>query len=91
MLNIFPLCSPIVYDDVVSRITFSLSGSVEILSLKRIFQSYFTDVTQGRYYYSSGGVLLLYLVIIESRGKASIVSRVIGTLMKNIKYCFESS
>ena len=52
---------------------------------------YFTDVTQGRCYYSSSGVLLLDLVIIESWGKASIVIQVISTLMNNIIYYFESS
>ena len=51
---------------------------------------FFTDVTQVICYYSFDGVLLLYLVIIESRGKVSIVSRVISTLMNNINYYFES-
>ena len=34
LLNILSLCAPIVYDDVVSRITLSLRGSVEYCNFK---------------------------------------------------------
>ena len=89
-IKMLSLYSPIFYDDVVSRITFSLRGNVKYCNFKGYSKCISLMYPKGDAIIPLAGCYYCILVTIELSGKSSIVIQVISTLINNIIYFFES-